>query len=174
MVAISAAAEQSIVRLSGLARLFSLVYARVRPDRDSNSETGLPVEAGKASDEERAGYRLRVAVIGWHRGTGLSGAEDRVRRTLDNEGGPRVNPSFRDLHKGVAATLAGLRAKEHTAQVPPIDRQGREKDFSEAALPVLYYSPTMELGVHIKNLSAVGLCTVPPTLANYAQRAGRA
>jgi superfamily II DNA/RNA helicase len=138
------------------------------------SDTGLLVEAVKPGDDERAGYRLRAAIIGWHLGTGLSGAEDRVRRTLDNEDGPRVNPFFRDLYKGVASTLAGLRAKEHTAQVPPLDRQDREKDFSEAALPVLYCSPTMELGVDIKNLSAVGLRNVPPTPANYAQRAGRA
>ena len=138
------------------------------------SETGLLVEAVKASDEDKAGYRLRAAVIGWHLGTGLSGAEDRVRRTLDKAEGPRVNPFFRDLYKGVASTLSGLRAKEHTAQVPPLDRQEREKDFSEATLPVLYCSPTMELGVDIKNLSAVGLRNVPPTPANYAQRAGRA
>jgi superfamily II DNA/RNA helicase len=138
------------------------------------SSTGLLVEAVKPGDDDAAGYRLRAAVIGWHLGTGEFGAEDRVRRTLDNEGGPRVNPFFRDLYKGVASTLSGLRAKEHTAQVPPADRQDREKDFSEAALPVLYCSPTMELGVDIKNLSAVGLRNVPPTPANYAQRAGRA
>jgi hypothetical protein len=138
------------------------------------SATGLLVEAVKPGDDEAAGYRLRAAVIGWHLGTGMSGAEDRVRRTLDNEDGPRVNPFFRDLYKGVASTLSGLRAKEHTAQVSPLDRQDRERDFSEAALPVLYCSPTMELGVDIKNLSAVGLRNVPPTPANYAQRAGRA
>jgi superfamily II DNA/RNA helicase len=138
------------------------------------SETGLLMEAVKADDDTRAGYRLRAAVIGWHLGTGLSGAEDRVRRTLDKAEGPRVNPFFRDLYQGVASTLSGLRAKEHTAQVPPADRQEREKDFSEATLPVLYCSPTMELGVDIKNLSAVGLRNVPPTPANYAQRAGRA
>ena len=113
-------------------------------------------------------------MIHWQAGNGLSGAEDRVRRTLDNEEGPRVNPFFRDLYRAVAATLAGLRAKEHTAQVPPAERQEREDEFSEAALPVLYCSPTMELGVDINALSAVGLRNVPPTPANYAQRAGRA
>ena len=110
----------------------------------------------------------------WHAGSGLSGAEDRVRRTLDNEDGPRVNPFFRELYRDMAETLAGLRAKEHTAQVPPGDRQERENEFSEAELPVLYCSPTMELGVDINALSAVGLRNVPPTPANYAQRAGRA
>ena len=125
-------------------------------------------------DDDVAGYRLRAAVICWLPGTGLSGAEDRVRRTLANEEGPRVNPFFRDLYRTVAETLAGLRAKEHTAQVSPADRQQREQEFSEAALPVLYCSPTMELGVDIAALSAVGLRNVPPTPANYVQRAGRA
>ena len=138
------------------------------------SETGLLVEAVPGDGDDAAGYRLRAAVIHWHKGSGLSGAEDRVRRTLDNEEGPRVNPFFRDLYRDVATTLAGLRAKEHTAQVPPADRQEREHDFAEAQLPVLYCSPTMELGVDINALSAVGLRNVPPTPANYAQRAGRA
>ena len=85
------------------------------------------------------GYRLRAAVIHWQAGSGLSGAEDRVRRTLDNEEGPRVNPFFRELYRAVAATLAGLRAKEHTAQVPPAERQERERGVQRgrAAGPVL-------------------------------------
>ena len=138
------------------------------------SEAGLLIEAVKADGDDSAGYRLRAAVIHWHAGNGLSGAEDRVRRTLDNEEGPRVNPFFRDLYKSVATTLSGLRAKEHTAQVPPPDRLERESEFSMATLPVLYCSPTMELGVDINALSAVGLRNVPPTPANYAQRSGRA
>ena len=138
------------------------------------SETGLLTVAVPPDENDVAGYRLRAAVIQWQAGTGQSGAEDRVRRTLHNEEGPRVNPFFRELYRGVAATLAGLRAKEHTAQVPPAERQEREREFSDAALPVLYCSPTMELGVDINALSAVGLRNVPPTPANYAQRAGRA
>ena len=138
------------------------------------NEAGLLTVAVPPDENDVPGYRLRAAVIHWQAGNGLSGAEDRVRRTLDNEEGPRVNPFFRELYRGVAATLAGLRAKEHTAQVPPAERQEREREFSEAALPVLYCSPTMELGVDINALSAVGLRNVPPTPANYAQRAGRA
>jgi len=41
-------------------------------------------------------------------------------------------------------------------------------------LPVLYCSPTMELGVDISALNTVYLRNVPPTPANYAQRSGRA
>jgi superfamily II DNA/RNA helicase len=138
------------------------------------NETGLLTVAVSGEGNDVPGYRLRAAVIHWKAGTGKSGAEDRVRRTLDNEEGPRVNPFFRELYRGVAATLSGLRAKEHTAQVSPAERQERETEFSAAALPVLYCSPTMELGVDINALSAVGLRNVPPTPANYAQRAGRA
>jgi superfamily II DNA/RNA helicase len=138
------------------------------------SATGLLTVAVPADSEGTPGYRLRAAVINWMPGDGKSGAEDRVRRTLDNEEGPRVNPFFCDLYSSVAATLAGLRSKEHTAQVPPDERQAREREFSEAELPVLYCSPTMELGVDINALSAVALRNVPPTPANYAQRAGRA
>ena len=76
------------------------------------------------------GYQLRAAVIHWQAGNGLSGAEDRVRRTLANEEGPRVNPFFRELYRGVAVTLSGLRAKEHTAQVPPPN--GRNAKTSSA------------------------------------------
>ena len=43
---------------------------------------------------------------------------------------------------------------------------------SHRFLPVLFCSPTMELGVDISALNAVYLRNVPPTPANYVQRAG--
>jgi len=79
-----------------------------------------------------------------------------------------------DLYLDMATTLSGIHAHEHTAQVPDPDRERREKDFSSGALPLLFCSPTMELGVDIASLNAVGLRNVPPTPANYAQRSGRA
>ena len=97
------------------------------------SEAGLLAEAvpgRRAMTRPATGCAPRSST--GSKGTGLSGAEDRVRRTLDNEEGPRVNPFFRDLYRGVAATLSGLSAKEHTAQVPPADRQEREDEFSKA------------------------------------------
>ena len=50
----------------------------------------------------------------------------------------------------------------------------REQDFGKGKLPVLYCSPTMELGVDIRQLNVVNMRNVPPTPANYAQRSGRA
>jgi len=120
------------------------------------------------------GYRLKASSIHWSLGDGEHGAEDPLRKQLDSETVSRVNPFFRDLYRSVGAGLAGMFAREHTAQVPPDVRQEREEQFRGGALPLLYCSPTMELGVDIANLSAVAMRNVPPTPANYAQRSGRA
>jgi ATP-dependent helicase YprA (DUF1998 family)/very-short-patch-repair endonuclease len=117
------------------------------------------------------GYRVRADLIEWHPGAGKFRAPDPIR---GNQTEGRVNPYFRDLYKETAQGLVGLEAREHTAQVEPAKRQQREDEFSDARLPVLYCSPTMELGVDIKSLNVVGMRNVPPTPANYAQRAGRA
>lgn len=82
-------------------------------------------------------------------------------------------------------------AHEHTAQVEAQDRKNLERQFRFTKkdieewklenpsvelkrLPVLYCSPTMELGVDISSLNTVYMRNVPPTASNYAQRSGRA
>jgi len=67
-----------------------------------------------------------------------------------------------------------MEGREHTAQVPAALREERENLFREGKLPLMFCSPTMELGVDIADLNAVNLRNVPPTPANYAQRSGRA
>ena len=84
------------------------------------------------------------------------------------------NRFFEELYAGGAAKLKGIRASEHTGQTSSEDREDREKQFKEGILPFLVCSPTMELGVDIKQLNVVNLRNVPPTPANYAQRSGRA
>lgn len=120
------------------------------------------------------GYRLRAAMIRWLPGDGTRGATDALRKSLNPEAVTRVNPFFRDLYRDVATSLLGMLAKEHTAQVSPAERENREHAFRAGTLPLLYCSPTMELGVDIASLNAVGMRNVPPTPANYAQRSGRA
>jgi len=120
------------------------------------------------------GYRLKASSIRWTLGDGTHGADDPLRREYDSETLARVNPFFRDLYRGAGLGLAGLYAREHTAQVPLELREEREAAFRTAELPLLYCSPTMELGVDIASLSAVTMRNVPPTPANYAQRSGRA
>ena len=108
----------------------------------------------------------------------------------------RGNEYFASLYLSLGTTLAaaqadifGYEAREHTAQVTNDDRLTRERRFrygnddieemlrlgeTNRFLPVLFCSPTMELGVDISSLNAVYLRNVPPTPANYAQRSGRA
>lgn len=115
----------------------------------------------------------------------------------------RSNRFFVNLYETLAQALAeggdglfGMEGREHTAQVDQDRRMWREWRFRWGAeeqkqladkketlrqegeptvfLPVLFCSPTMELGVDISALNAVYLRNVPPTPANYAQRSGRA
>jgi ATP-dependent helicase YprA (DUF1998 family)/very-short-patch-repair endonuclease len=126
------------------------------------------------------GYRVRAAALIWRAGDGTRGAPDPLRKVVDPEVGTRVNTFFRDLYAETADRLSGLVAHEHTAQVPAPLRVQREEAFrrggdpSRGGLPLLYCSPTMELGVDIAELNAVAMRNVPPTPANYAQRSGRA
>ncbi|WP_337973995.1 DEAD/DEAH box helicase [Cellulomonas sp. NTE-D12] len=125
-------------------------------------------------DDGVPGYRLKASAIRWRAGDGAKGAEDPLRKATDSEATIRVNPFFRDLYRETALGLRGLQAREHTAQVPSEVRAEREDEFRKGSLPLLFCSPTMELGVDISSLNAVGLRNVPPTPANYAQRSGRA
>src|SRR5690606_18578971 len=135
-----------------------------------------PRRAGyrRSSTPAATGYRIDAACLIWRAGDGRNGVHDPLTRTYAAGQGPRVNTFFRDLYRDAAASLAGLAAREHTAQVSPEDREAREEQFSRGDLKLLYCSPTMELGVDIAELNAVMMRNVPPTPANYAQRSGRA
>lgn len=128
----------------------------------------------KAVDRQTTGYRLKASAMLLRAGSGEFGAADPLRRRYESDQRPRVVPLFRDLYRSVGQEMAGLHALEHTAQVRSADREDREKAFRKGALPLLFCSPTMELGVDIASLNAVAMRNVPPTPANYAQRSGRA
>lgn len=138
------------------------------------AECGLLTVSRTNEADGAPGYQMKASAIIWRAGDGKSGADDPVRKEVASEHGPRVNPFFRRLYSDVAETLAGMHAREHTAQVSNENRIEREDKFRRGELPVLFCSPTMELGIDIASLNAVGLRNVPPTPANYAQRAGRA
>ena len=71
---------------------------------------------------------------------------------------------------------APILAEEHSAQLSDDQRVRAENQFNDAEDPlnVLVCTPTMELGIDVGNLSAAYMRNVPPSPANYAQRAGRA
>ncbi|MGW2135557.1 protein kinase domain-containing protein [Streptomyces sp. NPDC001773] len=136
-----------------------------------------PQRAGRfrrPSGQAAIGYRVAAQALIWRAGKGERGAHDPLTRTYPSGEGPRVNTFFRDLYQDAAQEMAGLFAREHTAQVAPEEREKREEAFRKAELKLLYCSPTMELGVDISSLNAVMMRNVPPTPANYAQRSGRA
>ncbi|MGH1506992.1 DEAD/DEAH box helicase [Ralstonia solanacearum] len=137
------------------------------------------------TDVGLTGWQLNGNAMLWAAGDGIS-----ARQAQDNA-------FFRNLYRNIAQLLAepahqlfDFEAREHTAQVEQEDRLEREarfrfteKDREEWKanhghdlewLPVLFCSPTMELGVDISSLNTVYMRNVPPTPANYAQRSGRA
>lgn len=77
-----------------------------------------------------------------------------------------------------------LRAIEHTAQIPGAEARDLERWFQDLfhenqhpldhRIDVLSVTTTMEMGIDIGSLLCVGLRNVPPNVANYQQRAGRA
>jgi ATP-dependent helicase YprA (DUF1998 family) len=119
------------------------------------------------------GYQLVAAAMRWTPGAGTP-THDPIRVPRAPEHGGTANPFFTAFYDTIAQDGHGLEAREHTAQVPAEVRIDRERRFRTADLPLLFCSPTMELGVDIASLNAVSLRNVPPTPANYAQRSGRA
>ena len=131
--------------------------------------------AGAGDDaSEDPGYQLNADALRWLPGDGEDRPPDRTR--LLEEGGlpAEVNRYFVECYRRFVDLRHVLEAREHTAQVMPEDRLEREERFREGDLPLLFCSPTMELGVDIAQLNLVNLRNVPPTPANYAQRSGRA
>ena len=139
-------------------------------------------------DDRLVGWRLKASSMIW-----------RLVDTPPEEPETSANAFFRQLYLTAAELLTlpshplfEFEAHEHTAQVDAVKRKLLEARFrfskkdrddwaKEPAheaplerLPVMFCSPTMELGVDISALNTVYLRNVPPTPANYAQRSGRA
>jgi hypothetical protein len=120
------------------------------------------------------GFQINHDALRWVAGSGTVRPVDRTRLIEAGEVPPEVNEYFVKCYKGFVDLKCLLEAREHTAQVASEDREEREERFRTADLPLLFCSPTMELGVDIAQLNVVNMRNVPPTPANYAQRSGRA
>lgn len=63
--------------------------------------------------------------------------------------------------------------KEHTAQLERKQAKEYQVDFKNKKINILSCSTTFEMGIDIGGLETVFMRNVPPTPANYVQRAGR-
>ncbi|GCF11078.1 DEAD/DEAH box helicase [Dictyobacter arantiisoli] len=142
---------------------------------DGLRNAGL-VEVVLEPDEKHgiAGYQLPASALIWREGNGEVALHDPIRVPHPPDTERAVNTFFRKFYQEKAEYLLGIEAREHTAQVTNEERMKREDDFRKNILPILYCSPTMELGVDIAELNLVNMRNIPPTPANYAQRSGRA
>ncbi|MDP8237059.1 MAG: DUF1998 domain-containing protein [Candidatus Erginobacter occultus] len=136
-----------------------------------HQQGGILTEATSGGEQ---GYRLLASAMIWKAADGTRAFYDPIRMPRQPADGLRTNPFFVEFYRASVQQLVGLQAREHTAQVDIRDRQEREREFRAGNLPILFCSPTMELGVDIADLNVVNLRNVPPTPANYAQRSGRA
>lgn len=79
---------------------------------------------------------------------------------------------YKDEYKTIP--IESISIKEHTAQLDREKAAKYQKDFVEEKLNILSCSTTFEMGVDVGRLETVFLRNIPPSPANYAQRAGRA
>lgn len=188
-----------IIRVSGRGGLARKIAARVGELPLSDREPLIEAMLLAAARHQMVREFAAGPMLGWKL---AAGALRLVPGDSDAEPNQN-NRFFAELYSDVAARLASpgtmplaFEAREHTAQVDALVRELRECRFrygesdkgriiemaGEAKvasekrdfLPLLYCSPTMELGVDISQLNVVYLRNAPPTPANYAQRAGRA
>lgn len=158
--------EQYSIKMDETASLILALFSTL-------SKAGL-IEPVLSDTSNGEGYQIPASVMIWKSGDGTAAQFDPLRMQHSGEKEGRTNPFFVDLYRSAVKDGTNLEAKEHTAQVASEERERREDAFREAQLPILYCSPTMELGVDIAQLNAVTMRNVPPTPANYAQRSGRA
>lgn len=91
-------------------------------------------------------------------------------RPVEIEALQHENFYYQSLHR----PLIPLRVEEHTAQLDSYKGRDYQDQFRDGRINILSCSTTFEMGIDLGDLQAVVMSTVPPTVANYRQRAGRA
>ncbi|MHB2020319.1 MAG: DUF1998 domain-containing protein [Candidatus Xenobia bacterium] len=127
-----------------------------------------PARLFRCSRTERVWTR---SVLGCAPRTGSYGTLEEVEpATLDAS--PVVGRARREYRKAGVFRM-GLWAEEHSAQLSPTEARRLQELFKKGIRNLLSATTTLELGIDIGGLNAVFLSNVPPSKANYQQRAGR-
>lgn len=78
------------------------------------------------------------------------------------------------FYNNLRQQLIPMRIEEHTAQLDPDKGRNYQNQFKSGNINMLSCSTTFEMGIDLGDLQAVVMSNIPPTVANYKQRAGRA
>lgn len=97
---------------------------------------------------------------------------DGVLKPVDFRSDTWQENHYRRLYQSI--TPIPLSAEEHTAQWAADSALEKQQNFVNGEINVLSCSTTFELGVDVGELQAVLMRNMPPSTANYVQRAGRA
>ncbi|WP_316205347.1 DEAD/DEAH box helicase [Bradyrhizobium sp. SZCCHNS3004] len=86
----------------------------------------------------------------------------------------RAKGAWTDISDRIALFAEYARSAEHSAQQESARLRRYEREFKAGRINILSCSTTMEMGVDIGSVSSVMMTNVPPSIANYRQRVGRA
>jgi DEAD/DEAH box helicase domain-containing protein len=95
-------------------------------------------------------------------------------KTEANIAGLRAKGAWTDISDRIALFVQYARSAEHSAQQDGTRLRRYEREFKAGKINILNCSTTMEMGVDIGSVSSVMMTNVPPSIANYRQRVGRA
>lgn len=88
--------------------------------------------------------------------------------------GLRDKGAWTNISDRIALFTDYARSAEHSAQQGSGRLRRYEREFKAGKINILNCSTTMEMGVDIGSVSSVMMTNVPPSIANYRQRVGRA
>ncbi|MCW5976733.1 MAG: hypothetical protein KIT09_01585 [Bryobacteraceae bacterium] len=149
---------------------------RTRIGRDAREAEGIMLRPDAIEARVATGF-ARCSICGRVEANGIAGtrcARARCAGSLAAYDGPI---SEGNLYAQLTASdyTPPLDPAEHSAAVREDDRLAAEHGFKQVPPRpnVLVCTPTLELGVNIGDLEGVAMRNVPPSPANYAQRAGR-
>jgi hypothetical protein len=137
-------------------------------------------------NEEVKVYQLKLTKIIWCLGDGENVETDEVKQRTYKSVPQKPNQYFKKIYLHDYSQSKRLIGGDHTGQLSNEQRVDREERFRadgdgwddekvrRESVSALFCSPTMELGIDIRNLSIVHMRNAPPNPANYAQRSGRA